>query len=189
MQPVAFEEIKNIAEYELERESFRPRVLAAKELRRVRVGNHLTFLFENRDTVRYQVQEMMRIERIVREHDIRHELETYNELISGPGELSAVMLIEYDTPEERAVWLHDLLGLEDHVWIQIGQHSPARARFDTRQIATDRISSVQYIKFPVGVAPLRAIGEGVRVFVDHPKYQASTALSAGQVMALGEDVS
>ena len=64
-----------------------------------------------RETVRYQVQEMMRIERIVREHDIRHELETYNELISAPGELSAVLLIEYDTQEERSVWLRDLLGL------------------------------------------------------------------------------
>ncbi len=132
---------------------------------------------------------MMRIERIVREHDIRHELETYNELISGPGELSTVLLIEYDTPEERTVWLHDLLGLENHVWVRIGQHAPARARFETRQIATDRISSVQYIKFPVGVETLRSIGDGVRVFSDHPRYQASTALSASQVMALAEDVS
>lgn len=188
MQAVAFEEIKNIAEYEMERESWRPTVLAAKELRRVRVGGHLMFLFENRDTVRYQVQEMMRIERIVREHDIRHELETYNELISGPGELSASLLIEYDTPEERKVWLHDLLGLENHVWIQVGSHAPVRARFDTRQIATDRISSVQYVKFVVGEDKLKSIRAGVRVFADHPKYHASTTLTAEQVNALATDI-
>jgi hypothetical protein len=188
MPPVAFEEIKNIAEYEIERETFRPLVLAAKELRRVRVGNHLTFLFENRDTVRYQVQEMMRIERIVREPDIRHEIATYNELISGPGELSASLLIEYDTPEERNVWLRDLLGLENHVWVQIGNLPPARARFDTRQIATDRISSVQYIKFLPGVEALKSIRDGVRVFADHPKYNASTTLTSEQVNALATDV-
>jgi Protein of unknown function (DUF3501) len=188
MQAVTFDEIKNIAEYEIERDTFRPRVLLAKELRRVRVGGHLTFLFENRDTVRYQVQEMMRIERIVRAHDIQHELNTYNELISGPGELSASLLIEYDTPEERNVWLRDLLGLENHVWVQIGNHPPARARFDTRQIATDRISSVQYIKFIVGAGAAKSVRDGVRVFVDHPKYQASTTLNAAQVSALAEDV-
>ena len=138
MQAVAFEEIRNIAEYELERETFRPRVLAAKELRRIRVGNHLTFLFENRDTVRYQIQEMMRIERIVREHDIRHEFQTYNEPISGPCELSAALLLEYDTPEERSVWLRDLLGLENQVWAQIGNLPPTRARFDTVRYAPDR---------------------------------------------------
>lgn len=188
MQPVTFEEIRNIAEYELERETFRPHVLAVKEKRRIRVGDHLTFLFENRDTVRYQVQEMMRIERIVREHDIRHELETYNELISGPGELSASLLIEYDSPDERAIWLSALLGLENHVWVQVGGFPPVRARFDTRQIATDRISSVQYIKFPIGVEAARAIGrQGVRVFTDHPKYTASTTLAPDQVQALAAD--
>jgi hypothetical protein len=184
-----FTEIRNIADYELERPEWRPRVLAIKERRRVRVGGHLTFLFENRDTVRYQVQEMMRIERIVRQRDIEHELSTYNELIPGPGELSASLLIEYDSPDERAVWLHALLGLEDHVWIQVADLPPVRARFDTRQISTDRISSVQYVKFPVGMEAIRKLSAGVRVFVDHPRYQASTTLAAGQVAALVEDVS
>ncbi|MBM3793145.1 MAG: DUF3501 family protein [Acidobacteria bacterium] len=187
MQAVAYEEIKNIAEYEIERETWRPRVLAIKEARRVRVGGHLTFLFENRETVRYQVQEMMRIERIVKERDVRYELETYNELIPGPGELSTSLLIEYDSPEERSVWLSALLGLENHVWVQIGNHPPARARFDTRQIATDRISSVQYIKFPTGEAALKSVRDGVRLYVDHPKYNESTTLSAAQVEALAAD--
>lgn len=189
MQAVTFEEIKNIADYELERDAWRPQVLAVKERRRIRVGDHLTFLFENRDTVRYQVQEMMRIERIVREHDIRHELETYNELISAPGELTASLLIEYDSPEQRAIWLRALLGLENHVWIQIGNHPPTRARFDTRQISTDRISSVQYIKFPIGLEAAAAIAtQGVRLYTDHPKYTASTTLTPEQITALAADV-
>ena len=88
--------------------SLRPRIIALKDRRRIRVGGHLTFLFENRDTVRYQIQEMMRIERIVEADAIRHEVDTYNELIPFRGELSATLLIEYDSPEERNVALHDL---------------------------------------------------------------------------------
>lgn len=187
MLPVDFSEIKNIAEYEIERPEYRAKLIEVKARRRVRVGDHLTFLFENRDTVRYQVQEMMRIERIVKEHDIRHELETYNELIPGPGELSASLLIEYETPELRAVWLSALLGLEDHVWIEVPGVAPARARFDTRQISTDRISSVQYIKFSIGSEGVAAFGPGTRIFVDHPKYPASTTLTAEQLAELAAD--
>ena len=188
MKPVERSEILDWVTYEERRAELRPLAIETKSARRIQVGDAFAFLFENRDTVRYQVQEMMRIERIVREPDIRHEIATYNELISGPGELSASLLIEYDTPEERNVWLRDLLGLENHVWVQIGNLPPARARFDTRQIATDRISSVQYIKFLPGVEALKSIRDGVRVFADHPKYNASTTLTSEQVNALATDV-
>jgi hypothetical protein len=136
--PVAFEEIKNIAEYEIERD-LRPRCW----LREPAVYASATISPSRSRTVtpHYQVQEMMRIERIVREPDIRHEIATYNELISGPGELGFAV-DQYDTPEERNVWLRDLLGLENHVCAD--RQPSARARFDTRQIATDRISSVQH---------------------------------------------
>src|SRR5579863_3251881 len=119
MQPVDISEIKNIAEYEIERETLRPRVLPLKERRRIRLGEHLTLLFENRETVRYQIQEMMRIERIVRPQDIAHEVATYNELIPAQGELCATLLIEYETPSERDVKLRELLGLEQHLWLDV----------------------------------------------------------------------
>jgi hypothetical protein len=136
MRLVEIAEIKNIADYELERESWRPRIMALKDRRRIQVGGHMTFLFENRETVRYQVQEMMRIERIVRAQDVAHELETYNELIPGANELSASLLIEYVSQEERQIRLRELLGLERHVWLQIEGTAPrVPARFDTRQIA------------------------------------------------------
>jgi hypothetical protein len=146
------------------------------------------FFFENRETVRYQVQEMMRIERIVNPEAIRHELETYNELIPGTHGLSASLLVEYETPEERKVRLHELLGLEDHVWLVVDGAEPVKARFDTRQISTDRISSVQYIKFDLG--PDRAAGwkQGARIVVDHPAYRAETILTSQQLEELGTDL-
>jgi hypothetical protein len=188
MKPVEFAEIKNIAEYEVERKTWRPLAMALKDRRRVRVGAHLTFLFENRDTVRYQIQEMMRIERIVDAEAIRHELDTYNELIPTDGGLSASLLIEYDSPEERAVALHDLLGLEHHVRIQVAGLPPSPARFDTRQISTDRLSSVQYIHFPLTPEQRAAWREGVRVVVDHPKYRVEQAFTTEQIDELARDL-
>jgi hypothetical protein len=177
MKPVEIDEIKNIAEYELERETLRPRIIALKERRRIRLGDHLTFLFENRDTVRYQIQEMMRIERIVRPQDIAHEVGTYNELIPGQGELSASLLVEYETPEERAVKLRELLGLEHHLWVEVEGAGRTPAVFDDRQIATDRISSVQYIKFRLTREQQQNWNRGTKLVSDHPHYQAERVLT------------
>jgi hypothetical protein len=179
MKPVELSEIKNIADYELERETLRPQMLALKDRRRIRVGDHLTFLFENRDTVRYQIQEMMRIERIVKPADIAHELETYNELIPAQGELSASLLIEYETPAERAVHLKQLLGLDQHVWIEVGGER-TRAVFDSRQIGDTRLSSVQYVKFPLTPKQMAAWDQGVKIVVDHPAYQAERVLTSAE---------
>jgi hypothetical protein len=188
MQTVKIEEIKNIADYELEREVWRPQVMALKDRRRVRVGGHLTFLFENRDTVRYQIQEMVRIERIVRTEDIAREVETYNELIPGPGQLSASMLIEYGTPEERDVHLRELLGIEKHVWLVVGDTAPALALFDTRQISTDRVSAVQYIKFQLSPEQVTRFPQGAALRVDHPYYTFERPLTAAELVELAGDL-
>lgn len=185
---VTFEEVKNIAEYELEREKLRPQMMALKDRRRVRVGDHLTFLFENHDTVLYQIQEMMRIERLVRREDIEHEIKTYNELIPKPYGLSASLLIEYESPQERDVWLRQLLGLENHVWMQIADTPAVRASFDTRQISTDRLSSVQYISFQFTPEQAARLREGARIIVDHPHYQAETQLTPEQIEELAKDL-
>jgi hypothetical protein len=188
MRPVDRAEVLNIAEYELIRAELRPRMMALKDRRRVRAGDHLTFLFENRDTVLYQIQEMVRIERMVRAEDIAHEVETYNELIPGRNQLSACLLIEYDTPESRAVWLRELLSLEKHIWLAAGSTPPAPASFDTRQIATDRISAVQYLKFALSPEQAAAFAGGARIIVDHPKYRAEAVLTAGQLAELAGDL-
>lgn len=187
MKPVSIDEIKHIADYELERPGLRPRMIALKDRRRVRVGDHLTFLFENRETVRYQIQEMARIERLTKLDEIRHEVETYNELIPAADELSASLLIEYETPELRDVWLRKLLGLEEHIWIEVNGAGRARARFDERQIASDRISSVQYVKFSLSAAQAAAFARGAKIVADHPEYTAETALSEAQVAEIRQD--
>lgn len=187
MKPIDLSEVKNIAEYEVERRTLRPAMIALKDRRRVRVGGHLTFLFENRETVRYQVQEMMRIERIVDRDAIRHEIDTYNELLPFRGELSASLLIEYESEQEREVRLHDLLGLENHVWMVVGDLPPAGARFDTRQISTDRLSSVQYVKFPLTPEQRACWRQGARVVADHPAYAADQPLTPEQLSELEKD--
>jgi len=187
MKLIEISEIKNIAEYELERPELRPKMIALKDRRRVCVGGHLTFLFENRETVRYQIQEMMRIERMALREAIRHEVDTYNELIPGRGELSVCLLIEYESPSERDVRLRELRGLEDHIWIAVADLPPTRARFDTRQISTDRLSSVQYLKFPLTPEQRARWTAGARIVVDHPSLQAEQPLTAAQLAELGAD--
>jgi hypothetical protein len=187
MQPVSLSEIKNIADYELARETIRPRILELKERRRIHLGDHLTFLFENRDTVLYQIQEMMRIERIVKPADIAHEVETYNELVPGPGELCASLLIEYETPEQRDIKLRELLGLEKHIWLEIDDAGRVAAIFDQRQIATDRISAVQYLRFRLTPKQVANWTRGASLLSDHPLYQAVRPFTPAENSELAND--
>lgn len=158
MKPVERASLLDYVTYEERRDELRARVLEQKRRRRVHVGDSLTFLFENQDTVRYQVQEMMRTERIVREADVRHELETYNELLGGAGELGCTLLIEIDDPAERARKLAAWLELPWHVYAVLDSGEKVYARFDERQIGDERLSSVHYLKFAVAGRVPRALG-------------------------------
>jgi len=190
MKPVDVSEIRSLADYERERDEFRKRVLTVKEPRRVTVGNHLTFLFENRDTVLYQIQEMLRVERISDPAAVAHEVETYNELVPGRDELTATLLIEFEDASERAVMLRALVGLERHVKLEVDGCDPCPAVFDERQMAPDKISSVHYIRFPLGKERAAALrrGAAAEVVTDHPRLSARSALSAAQRAALAEDL-
>ncbi len=190
MQPVPRSAILDYVSYEEQRPLLREAALAQKELRRVHVGAHLTFLFENQDTVRYQVQEMVRAERMVREADIQHELDTYNELLGAHGELGATLLIEIDDADLRAKLLSEWIELPYHVYVG-GLPSGAnpaqaaervRARFDERQIGRGRLSSVQYLKFFLGPLRPRCVG------CDLPGYTHETALAPMQAEALCHDL-
>jgi hypothetical protein len=187
MRLVEVSEIKNIAEYELVRPAWRPQIMALKDRRRICLGEHLTLLFENHETVLYQIQEMLRIERIVKPKEIAHEVTTYNELIPADRELSATLLIEYDTSAERAVRLRELLGLEDHLWLEVaGRRS--RARFDDRQMSPERLSSVQYLKFQLSPEQVTEFPQGAKLIVDHPQYRAECALAARHLRELAQDL-
>jgi hypothetical protein len=182
MKPVTREEILDLTAYEKARPGLQAEVLAVKAARRVHLGDSLTFLFENRDTVRYQVQEMVRAERMVKEQDIAHELETYNELLGKEGELGAVLLIEIDDPERRAVMLREWMGLSGSLYVKTASGRKVKATFDARQVGEDRLSSVQYLKFDTGGESPVAVGS------DHPRLQAEVALAPAQRQALEADL-
>jgi hypothetical protein len=181
---VSREEVVDYVTYEESRPAVRSSAMRAKDARRVHVGPHLTFLFENHETIRYQVQEMMRAERMVKEADIRHEIETYNELLGGPGEIGCTLLVEIDDPAERAVKLTRWLDLPKHLYVARADGKKAYARYDERQVGETRVSSVQYLKFDVGDEAPLAVG------CDHPdpELRHETALTDAQRAALQQDL-
>jgi hypothetical protein len=182
MKPVERASILDYVTYEERREGLRARILTEKARRRVHIGGALTLLFENTDTVRYQIQEMVRVERLVKEAAIQHEIETYNELLGGEGELGCTLLIEIDDPDERAVKLRAWLELPWHIYALLENGERVYATFDARQIGEERLSSVQYIKFPTrGRVP-------VAVGCDLQSFTVETKLAPDQRAALASDL-
>jgi len=182
MRRVQRSELLDLQSYDRERDRLRSAAMEAKALRRIHVGPHLTFLFENHETVRYQIHEMLRAERLFREAEIAHELDTYNELLGGPGELGCTLLIEIADPQDRDEKLRRWLRLAEHLYVRLPDGSRVRATFDPRQVGEDRLSSVQYLRFPVlGRAPA-AVG------CDHPDLASETVLDPAQVTALADDL-
>ncbi len=182
MRKVQRSELLDLSAYDRERDAIRTRVMAVKEARRLRVGPNLTFLFENPDTVRYQIQEMLRAERLYREPEILHELETYNELLGGQGELGCTLLIEIADPAERDKKLRAWIELDDHLYVKLPDGKRIRPSYDVRQVGEDRLSSVQYLKFPVGGQAPVAAG------CDLPGLETEVALTADQRAALASDL-
>jgi ribosomal 50S subunit-recycling heat shock protein len=184
MKKVERREIVDYMTYDERRGAVRESAMRAKAARRVHVGPHLTFLFENHETILYQVQEMTRAERMVKEADIVHEIETYNELLGGPGELGCSLLVELDSPAERAEKLTKWLALPKHLYVKRADGTKAHARYDERQVGETRVSSVQYLKFDAGSQAPIAVG------CDHPdpELRHETTLNAEQRAALQADL-
>jgi len=175
-------EIVDYVTYEEGRGVFREEVLAAKETRRVHIGEYLTLLFENSLTVRYQIQEMMRAERIVKEADIKHEIDTYNELLGGHGELGCTLLIELEDPKVREEKLQEWRSLPERIYLLLDDGTHISATFDERQRGHDRVSSVQYLKFNTGGKVPVAAG------VDLPGLKEETILTEPQKRSLRDDL-
>ncbi len=184
MRPVDRSDIIDYVTYGDRRDAIRDSALAAKRVRRYQVGAVLCFLFENRETVRYQVQEMMRTERIVREDDILHEIRTYNELLGGDGELGCTLLIGIPDEAARAERLPKWIGLNDTLYMLRPDGAKVRPRYDARQVGRGRLSSVQYLHFDVGGATPVAIG------CDHPdpELRGELTFSDEQRAALAADL-
>ena len=182
MRKVERSDLLDFQTYNDRREDNRRRVLEEKAKRRIHVGEHLTFLFESTDTILYQVQEMMRLEQIVREKDIQHEIDTYNQLLGGPGELGCTLLIEIDDVAERNQKLHDWLELPAHVYLKLEDGSRVPAVWDAAQVGDTRLSSVQYLKFRVGPKAPVAIG------CDLPVLSLESELTSEQRHTLAQDL-
>ncbi|MHB8381629.1 MAG: DUF3501 family protein [Candidatus Binataceae bacterium] len=193
MKPITFEETLALADYDRVRTRLRPLFIHEKERHRLALGAHITLIFENAQTVWYQVQEMIHTERMLARDAIQHELDTYNELLPDADALSATMLIEYSEAAERDAALRRLLGLERHLWIVIGDRRE-RAIFDTRQMNEERVSSVQFVRFPVAGIDGEQFLELARagkcaIETDHPSMAARAAITGVVAAALAEDLS
>jgi uncharacterized protein DUF3501 len=182
MRKVDRSDIVDYQTYGDQRDATRAHVLDVKRPRRVHVGEHLTFLFENTETVRYQIQEMMRAEHIAREADIEREIATYNTLLGDAGELGCTLLVEIDDRDERMRRLREWRDLPRHVYIRCDDDSRVPARFDQAQVDPDKISAVQYLKFPLGDKRPLAVG------TDLPGLTVETVLTPEQQAALLEDL-
>jgi hypothetical protein len=163
--------------YARERPQFRARVMAHKKHRTVHLGEHVTLLFEDELTIRYQVQEMLRIERIFEEEGIQEELAAYNPLVPDGRNLKATMMIEYPDPEERSKRLADLIGIEDKVWLRAAGHERVRAIADEDldRENEQKTSAVHFLRFELDDATAQALkkGAGLAIGVDHPRYSAT----------------
>jgi hypothetical protein len=189
MKPVDRSELLDLGAYEQIREQFRARILAMKKPRYVALGAHMTALFENHDTVLFQIQEMLRTERITAEKSILHELETYNELVPSDRELSATIFVEYPDRDERGRKLQELVGLEDKFFVEVGGERFPNVP-DQRGNDPTRTMAVHYVKFPLSDGAVSAIKAGtatIKVGVDHPAYQAVTELGPATVASLRDD--
>ena len=177
MPPIAPDSLLSLEAYARERPAYRSRVIAHKKLRTVHVGGHVTLIFEDEVTIRYQVQEMLRIERIFEEDGIRDELDTYNPLIPDGANWKATMLIEYPDAEERQRRLAQLKAIEDRTWVEV-ENQPrvfAIADEDMDRENEDKTSAVHFVRFEVSREMRDALkaGAGLSVGVDHPNYRES----------------
>ena len=178
--------------YARERNAFRARVIEHKKLRTVALGDHITLIFEDELTIRYQVQEMLRIERVFEDAGIQDELEAYNPLVPDGSNLKATMMIEYPDIEERRRALAQLKGIEDRVWVQVGEGARifAIADEDLERENAEKTSAVHFLRFEFDAAARTALagGAGLSVGVDHPQYQARVALAPAVRAALAADL-
>jgi Protein of unknown function (DUF3501) len=178
--------------YAKQRSQFRARVMEHKKRRTVHLGGNVTLQFEDELTVRYQVQEMLRIERIFEEEGIQHELDAYNPLVPDGSNWKATMMIEYPDPRERRRMLAALRGIERRVWVQVGELERvyAIADEDLERENDEKTSSVHFLRFELAAAMGERLrgGAAVRIGVDHPQYRAAVELAPEVRAALASDL-
>jgi hypothetical protein len=191
MQPIDRKEVLPLAAYEEVRPHFRQRVIQAKKSRRVPFGDLMTVVFENRDTMLLQIQEMLRTERITQESGILHEIETYNDLVPGTNQLSMTLTIEIADREQREAWLTKLAGLESKVVLVVGDER-CRGQADDRSVeGIARTTAVHYFKFDLSESAAKQLlgGAPVRLESEHPEYPVTAPFPQEVAAELRADLS
>jgi len=179
-------------DYSKIRESFRREILAHKSSRSIAIGNHVRLLFEDRMTIQYQIQEMLRVEKIFEEQAIQDELDTYNPLIPDGNNWKVTMLIEYPEPEQRQKALSLLVGIENLVWVKIGDADKvfATADEDLERSTSDKTSSVHFLRFELTSAQAKNLDKSVPITIgiDHNNYQHQTDICETTKASIIEDL-
>jgi hypothetical protein len=191
MRKLTLDDIKDLREYERERDEFRRQIVAMKKRRRIQLGDLLTITFENTETMRFQIQEMARIERMLTDDQIRGEVETYNELIPDANELSGTLFVEIDDKERLYEWLPKLVGIQRAVsiWLEDGSSVPSTPEDEERLTREETTTTVHYLKFRFTAEQVDAFTSGpVRIVVDHPNYDAVVELTEEQRSELVGDL-
>ena len=175
----------SLEEYSINRDSFRKKVLEEKQYRKVYIGEHVVLLFENKNTIQYQIQEMLRIEKIFDAEGIEEELDAYNPLIPDGSNLKAVMLIEYPNVEERKEKLKILKGIEKKIWIKVGSHNKVYAIADEDLEREDetKTSAVHYLRYEFSVSMINdwKNGSSIVMGIDHENYQSSETIISSDI--------
>ncbi|TAM57651.1 MAG: DUF3501 family protein [Rhodanobacter sp.] len=190
MNKLTQHDLLTLEAYARERPAFRGQVMAHKKRRTLHLGDHLTLLFEDRRTVHYQIQEMLRIERIFEAAGIQDELDAYNPLIPDGSNLKATLLVEYEDEQQRRRELQRLRGLEDHIELQVGGETvTAIADEDMQRSNDDKTSAVHFLRFELTPAMIAKWKDGTEVIVrcTHPASVVTATLGAEQRHALAED--
>jgi hypothetical protein len=181
MTTITRDSLMSLERYAKERPEFRARVMAHKKNRTVHLGEHVVLIFEDELTIRYQIQEMLRVERIFEEEDIQGELDAYTPLIPDGANWKATMMIEYPDVEERRRMLAKLIGIEDRVWVQVAGHDRvhAIADEDLERETAEKTSSVHFLRFELAAAMVSALKAGavVTMGIDHPACGVSAEIS------------
>jgi hypothetical protein len=189
MKKIILDDILGFSAYEKVRQEFRQAIIDKKKSRRIAVGDKVSLVFENRDTVIFQIQEMLRAERITDLDKIREEIAVYNELIPNPGELSATMFLEIENQTHLRDELLKFLGIDEAVTLIVGGQA-TRGRFEEGRSKEDKISAVQYVRFPLSGEARQAFVAGARaeLVIEHANYRAGAVLSADQQRSLAADL-
>jgi hypothetical protein len=189
MNKIVLDDILGFTAYEKVRQKFREDIIDKKKRRRISVGDKVSLVFENRETVIFQIQEMLRAERISDLDKIRDEIAVYNELIPGAGELSATLFLEIEDQSRLREDLLSFLGIDEALSLKVGSHV-VRGCFEEGRSKEDKISAVQYVRFPLDAAARAALmdGEPAELVIDHPNYKARAVLTAESRQSLAQDL-